>query len=71
VLSLNWVNKLYVFFTFFSFTFCAFYCFFCMMLEHKTEHMLSVRLTLEDLIEHLKTSVLEFQLVSEEAPCLF
>jgi len=66
-LSLNWVNKLTVFFTFLSFISLFFY--FCLFRDVGTLN--ETLQTLKHLIEHIKTSALEFQLALEQAPCLF
>ena len=65
--ALNWVNKLPVFFIFLSFIFLVFIS----VLSLDVETLTGTLQTLKHLTERVKTSPLEFQLVSEQAPCLF
>ena len=59
----DWVNKLSVFFTFLPFIF--------LFLFRDVGTLNETLQTLKHHTEHIKTSALEFQLASEQAPCLF
>ena len=63
---LNLVNKRPVFFIFCPLFFLFYFC-----LSRDVGTLIGTLKTLKQLTERVKTSALEFQLASEQAPCLF